>query len=79
MPRTGFERRGLGRTLAVPRAYRAELAQLGEDTGHYGGTRGPAGRGQARGVGLVVKRVTYFRKPWPAICACEGLSSCATP
>jgi hypothetical protein len=32
------ERRRPGRTLAVPRAYCAELAQLGEGTGHFGGT-----------------------------------------
>ena len=67
-------RQNLGRPTCLPR----RVSPAGGGHRPLGRYVRPAGRGQARGVGLVVKRVTYFRKPWPAIYACEGLSSCAT-
>jgi hypothetical protein len=67
-------RQNLG--CAIP--YRAELTRLGMAQATTVAPR-RAGRGQARGVGLVVKRVTCFPKALASdLCLREGLS-CATP
>ncbi len=64
--------------MAVPCAYRAELTQLGMARATTAVPR-PAGRGQARCAGLVVKRGDLLQKALASdLCLGEGLS-CMPP